>query len=107
MRLLIRVSVPLTPQAPTNSIQYRPEHAHTHSAHSIYPTSSGRMAPANTRKRKSDEMEPQETGAVTPTGSPARKRMRITQQQKQALIDNRQLGSQQGFPCKRIPGDRL
>jgi len=50
------------------------------------------MAPTQTRKRKSDEMEdaPQ---AVTPTGSPARKKMRITESQKQALIDNLQLES--------------
>ncbi|KAJ9497246.1 hypothetical protein H2202_007403 [Exophiala xenobiotica] len=48
------------------------------------------MTPANTRKRKSDEME-EPARAVTPTGSPARKKMRITQSQKQALIDNLQL----------------
>ncbi|KAJ9615008.1 hypothetical protein H2200_001082 [Cladophialophora chaetospira] len=49
------------------------------------------MAPANSRKRKSDAMDEQLTGAVTPTSSPARKKMRITQQQKQALMDNLQL----------------
>lgn len=41
----------------------------------------------NARKRKSDEMEPS-----TPTGSPTKK-MKITQPQKQALIDNLQLES--------------
>ena len=59
------------------------------------------MAPANSRKRKSDEME--ELGqepprAVTPTGSPARKKMRITQSQKQALMDNLQLESKNISP---------
>ncbi|OAL35885.1 hypothetical protein AYO20_04791 [Fonsecaea nubica] len=51
------------------------------------------MAPANSRKRKSDEMDEGAGagGAVTPSGSPARKRLRITQQQKQALMDNLQL----------------
>ncbi|KAH0829302.1 hypothetical protein FOPE_10430 [Fonsecaea pedrosoi] len=49
------------------------------------------MAPANSRKRKSDEMDEGAGVAVTPSGSPARKRLRITQQQKQALMDNLQL----------------
>ncbi|KIX92836.1 uncharacterized protein Z520_11499 [Fonsecaea multimorphosa CBS 102226] len=49
------------------------------------------MAPANSRKRKSDEMDDLAGGAVTPSGSPARKKLRITQQQKQALMDNLQL----------------
>ncbi|OAP57156.1 hypothetical protein AYL99_07894 [Fonsecaea erecta] len=49
------------------------------------------MAPPTSRKRKSDEMDDLADGAVTPSGSPVRKKMRITQQQKQALIDNLQL----------------
>ncbi|KEF63412.1 uncharacterized protein A1O9_01390 [Exophiala aquamarina CBS 119918] len=48
------------------------------------------MPPANTRKRKSGEMEEDPAPAATPTGSP-RKKMRITQSQKQALMDNLQL----------------
>lgn len=61
------------------------------------------MAPANARKRKSDEME-EPVGAVTPTGSPARKKMKITQSQKQALMDNLQLESEkQCFPLKASP----
>ncbi|KIV92185.1 hypothetical protein PV10_06644 [Exophiala mesophila] len=50
------------------------------------------MAPANPRKRKSDQMEEPASpaAAATPTGSP-RKKMRITQSQKQALMDNLQL----------------
>ncbi|KAK4936663.1 hypothetical protein LTR10_022515 [Elasticomyces elasticus] len=48
------------------------------------------MSPTNTRKRKSDQME-ESSCAVTPTGSPASKKMRITEAQKQALIDNLQL----------------
>ncbi len=62
------------------------------------------MAPPNTRKRKSEAMEEpeavvdlgQQDGNVTPTGSPgpARKKMRITQTQKQALMDNLQLESE-------------
>jgi hypothetical protein len=51
------------------------------------------MAPLNPRKRKSDEMEEAAPSITTPTGSPARKRMKISQQQKQALIDNLQLES--------------
>ncbi|KIW22598.1 uncharacterized protein PV07_10881 [Cladophialophora immunda] len=49
------------------------------------------MAPAISRKRKSDEIDESAVGAVTPSGSPARKKLRITQQQKQALMDNLQL----------------
>lgn len=45
------------------------------------------MSTNNARKRKSDEME---NGPSTPTGGPAKK-MKITQGQKQALIDNLQL----------------
>ena len=47
------------------------------------------MAPVS-RKRKSEVLEemPQPT---TPTGSPARKKLKITESQKQALIDNLQL----------------
>ncbi|KAL2406836.1 hypothetical protein ABEF92_008500 [Exophiala dermatitidis] len=48
------------------------------------------MAPGNARKRKSDEME-ETPRAVTPTGSPVHKKMKITQTQKQALMDNLQL----------------
>jgi hypothetical protein len=53
------------------------------------------MTPPQTRKRKSEEMEGEraEAAATTPTGTPARKKMRITQSQKQALIDNLQLES--------------
>jgi len=50
------------------------------------------MAPLTTRKRKSDEMAGTPE-AVAPTGSPAPKRLKITQSQKQALIDNLQLES--------------
>ena len=53
------------------------------------------MAPANDRKRKSDVMEELAVRAVTPTRSPARKKLKITQQQKQALMDNLQLESMQ------------
>jgi len=45
------------------------------------------MSTHNARKRTSDEMD---NGPSTPTGSPTKK-MRITQPQKQALIDNLQL----------------
>lgn len=48
------------------------------------------MAPAQTRKRKSEAMEV-EGQRTSPTGSPARKKMKISQSQKQALIDNLQL----------------
>lgn len=48
------------------------------------------MAPTQTRKRKSEAMET-EVQHTTPTASPARKRMKITQSQKQALVDNLQL----------------
>lgn len=48
------------------------------------------MAPTPTRKRKSEALEV-EVQHNTPTGSPARKKMKITQSQKQALIDNLQL----------------
>jgi hypothetical protein len=48
------------------------------------------MAPAQTRKRKSEAIET-EAQHTTPTGSPARKKTKITQSQKQALIDNLQL----------------
>jgi hypothetical protein len=51
------------------------------------------MAPSNPRKRKSDEMEEAVPAGTTPTGSPTRKKMKISQQQKQALIDNLQLES--------------
>ena len=66
------------------------------------------MAPTTTRKRKSDEMEDQPAGAVTPTGSPAPKKMRITQQQKQALMDNLQLESKWLFSYLRsMATDRI
>lgn len=42
-------------------------------------------------KRKSDEMN---NGPSTPTGSPVPKKMKITQAQKQALMDNLQLEGQ-------------
>lgn len=45
------------------------------------------MPPTAARKRKSDEID---NGPTTPTESP-RKKMKITQTQKQALIDNLQL----------------
>lgn len=48
------------------------------------------MSAQNARKRKSEAMDNDPT---TPTGSPAKK-MRITQAQKQALIDNLQLESE-------------
>ncbi|KKY14458.1 hypothetical protein UCRPC4_g06716 [Phaeomoniella chlamydospora] len=51
--------------------------------------------PPQTKKRKSNEMADVEAtvsnDVTTPTGSPAAKRLRITQAQKQALIDNLQL----------------
>lgn len=52
------------------------------------------MPAANPCKRKSDQMEEPASpaAATTPTGSP-RKKMRITQSQKQALMDNLQLES--------------
>jgi hypothetical protein len=51
------------------------------------------MPPQLPKKRKSDALEAEHgDGAVTtPTGHPARKRMKISQPQKQALIDNLQL----------------
>ncbi len=58
------------------------------------------MAPQQSRKRKSDTMEEVRDvpTATTPTGSPARKRMKISQSQKQALIDNLQLESAYSVP---------
>ena len=62
------------------------------------------MAP-NARKRKSPEPDAydgpayQGDEAQTPLGSPPKKRLRITQNQKQALIDNLQLESML-FPPK-------
>ena len=45
-------------------------------------------------KRKSDALDAYEDdGMKTPTGSPSRKKMRITRNQKQALVDNLQLES--------------
>lgn len=51
------------------------------------------MSGTATRKRKSEQME-ESTAAVTPTASPTRKRLRITETQKQALMDNLQLESE-------------
>ena len=49
---------------------------------------------ASSLKRKSDSVDAyQDNGMRTPTGSPSRKKMRITRNQKQALIDNLQLES--------------
>lgn len=48
------------------------------------------------RKRKSPEPDrdgPNEGRLTTPTDSPARKKLKITQSQKQALLDNLQLES--------------
>lgn len=53
------------------------------------------MATTMARKRKSDEMD---NGPSTPTESP-RKKMKITQAQKQALIDNLQLEGWYHLPC--------
>ncbi|ETN37242.1 uncharacterized protein HMPREF1541_08232 [Cyphellophora europaea CBS 101466] len=47
------------------------------------------MAPQS-RKRKSEAMD-EPSRPMTPTGSPARKKLKITETQKQALIDNLQL----------------
>ena len=47
------------------------------------------MAPVS-RKRKSEAME-ETPQPHTPTGSPARKKVKITESQKQALMDNLQL----------------
>ncbi|ERF70216.1 hypothetical protein EPUS_00404 [Endocarpon pusillum Z07020] len=51
------------------------------------------MDSQQSRKRKSAAVEAEHdtSAAATPTGSPARKRMKISQSQKQALIDNLQL----------------
>jgi hypothetical protein len=49
------------------------------------------MAPQS-RKRKSEAME-ETPRPQTPTGSPSRKKLKITQSEKQALIDNLQLES--------------
>jgi hypothetical protein len=64
------------------------------------------MAPLQSKKRKSADSHALDVettagpsqateGSKTPTGSPARKKMKITQDQKQALIDNLQLESKQ------------
>jgi hypothetical protein len=59
------------------------------------------MAQTQSRKRKSDVLDDQDHDlqTSTPTGSPARKRTKITQSQKQALIDNLQLESE--LLCRR------
>ncbi|EGE00964.1 hypothetical protein TEQG_00019 [Trichophyton equinum CBS 127.97] len=49
------------------------------------------MSTAVSRKRKSPEPSSQYDEAFTPTRSPSKKRLRITQKQKQALMDNLQL----------------
>lgn len=58
------------------------------------------MAQMQSRKRKSTVLddEDRDQQSSTPTGSPARKRTKITQAQKQALIDNLQLESKSS-PC--------
>lgn len=58
------------------------------------------------RKRKSPEPDrdgSHEDQITTPTGSPARKKLKISQSQKQALIDNLQLESRLRVaqPCRR------
>ncbi|EFR02232.1 hypothetical protein MGYG_05235 [Nannizzia gypsea CBS 118893] len=49
------------------------------------------MSAAVSRKRKSPEPSSQYDEAHTPTRSPSKKKLRITQKQKQALMDNLQL----------------
>ncbi|DAA72759.1 TPA_exp: Uncharacterized protein A8136_5428 [Trichophyton benhamiae CBS 112371] len=49
------------------------------------------MSTAVSRKRKSPEPSNHYDEALTPTRSPSKKRLRITQKQKQALMDNLQL----------------
>ncbi|KAM5443067.1 hypothetical protein MferCBS31731_001941 [Microsporum ferrugineum] len=49
------------------------------------------MSTAVSRKRKSPEPSNQSDEVHTPTRSPSKKKLRITQKQKQALIDNLQL----------------
>jgi hypothetical protein len=53
------------------------------------------MAEMQSRKRKSTVLDEQDHDqqSSTPTGHPARKKTKITQAQKQALIDNLQLES--------------
>lgn len=54
------------------------------------------MATTPSKKRKSMETERDATSndqITTPTNNPARKKLRLTQRQKQALIDNLQLES--------------
>jgi hypothetical protein len=62
------------------------------SSGSVNEQRQSNMAPTQTRKRKSEDMATPE--AVTPTGSPTSKRMKITEPQKQALVDNLQLESE-------------
>ena len=63
------------------------------------------MAPVS-RKRKSEAMD-ETPQPHTPTGSPARKKLRITQSQKQALIDNLQLESMQASAPSEITADLI
>ena len=55
------------------------------------------MTAIQSRKRKSDELDEvyNEHQVTTPTPSPPQKKIKITQSQKQALIDNLQLESTQ------------
>jgi hypothetical protein len=63
------------------------------------------MAQMQSRKRKSTVLddEDRDQPSSTPTGSPARKRTKITQAQKQALIDNLQLESKPSHCLQRGP----
>jgi hypothetical protein len=68
------------------------------------------MSAAMSRKRKSPEPERDalnEDHITTPSNSPARKKLKITQNQKQTLIDNLQLESTLSFSMKEIPCCRL
>ena len=49
------------------------------------------MAPQGTRKRKSEVLQ---DAVTTPPSGPSTKKLKITQAQKQALIDNLQLESE-------------
>jgi hypothetical protein len=62
------------------------------------------MAQTQARKRKSDVLNEQEHDlqTSTPTSSPSRKRTKITQSQKQALIDNLQLESELPYSQQKL-----
>lgn len=64
-------------------------------SHFFSPSTILNMLPRN--KRKIPESDAFDDEARTPMGSPPRKRLRVTQQQKQALIDNLQLESTHFF----------